>query len=192
MYLLTMWLVEVGVAINIWTHHFTRYLFFFFFLRKTLPGTWWLKPCRWHRDSEITFAPITFILMYVCFGQPEIHMIIYYKKKKKIHMMRTSLYIYVIKCMALKRVINLFDCFKFFFLSLFLPFIFILNLFNFLKYWKIWQNLLVIRTQLIIINKWDFFCIPLDVMGNHVSIHRSNYSHTHLAHNKFFSSNSLF
>ena len=114
------------------------------------------------------------------------------KKKKKIHMIRTSLYIYVIKCMALKRVINLFDCFKFFFLSLFLPFIFILNLFNFLKYWKIWQNLLVIRTQLIIINKWDFFCIPLDVMGNHVSIHRSNYSHTHLAHNKFFSSNSLF
>ena len=110
MYLLTMWLVEVGVAINIWTHHFTRYLFFFFFLRKTLPGTWWLKPCRWHRDSEITFAPITFIQVCVCFGQPEIHM------------RRTSLYIYVIKSMALKHVINLFDCFKLFFFPFFFTF----------------------------------------------------------------------
>ena len=55
MYLLTMWSVEVGVAINImdkkvainiWTHHFTRYFL--------------VKPCRWYSESEITFAPITF------------------------------------------------------------------------------------------------------------------------------------
>ena len=57
MYLLTMWLVEVGVAINImdkkvainiWTHHFA--------------GTSRLSHAVdcWHSVSEITFAPITF------------------------------------------------------------------------------------------------------------------------------------
>ena len=106
MYLLTMWLVEVGVAINIWTHHFTRYLM--------------IKPCRWHRewDNLCTYHFHTNVCVFWSTRNPYDNLL----QKKKIHMIRTSLYIYVIKCMALKRVINLFDCFKFFFLSLFFTF----------------------------------------------------------------------
>ena len=97
MYLLTTWLVEVGVAIDIWTH--TSLYQVFFDNHITLPGTWWLSHAV---DTESLRLSLHLSLSYmsVCFGQPEIHMI------------RTSLYTYVIKSLVLKHVINLFDCFK--------------------------------------------------------------------------------
>ena len=93
---------------------------FFFFWRKTLPGTWWLTMPLTQRlwDNLCTYHFHTNVCVFWSTRNPYDNLL----QKKKIHMIRTSLYIYVIKCMALKRVINLFDCFNFFFLSLFFTF----------------------------------------------------------------------